>query len=270
MCSRRPPSHRPEPCAPFRPARPPVLSSEANPATGPGSEPAIVLFRAREVLLRGFRAFTAAAAATASATPAFCSSTSRSIRTASSPAPSFSSASIERRIERSASSNWSSTVTTSADALNLPSRNSPSRFSPACASFSSRVYPRKPVVPLMVWTERKISAISAASSGRFSRSVRQRSIRSSPSWLSITNSRVSSSIAVFSSHACLRIGDIGGGSVRVFIGGSWGNLKILLARSAFPPHPIAPASLLPWRDVHGNRSCISLKVHSAWEEDCND
>ncbi len=54
---------------------------------------------------------------------------------------------------------------------------------------------QNPVVPLIVCTERKISASSSVSSGRSSRSVRQRSMRSNPSWLSIRNSLVNSSIA---------------------------------------------------------------------------
>ena len=130
------------------------------------------------------------------ATLACCSLSSWTISFLSSPSPSLPTASIVFKIERSPSSSCSSAVMTGAVASILPSRNSPSRFSPEWASFSSRLKPRNPVVPLMVCTERNISASSAVSPGLSSRSVRHRSMRSSPSWLSIKNSRVNSSILV--------------------------------------------------------------------------
>ena len=127
-----------------------------------------------------------------------CSVASVPISSASCPEPasppSSPSASIDRKIPRSRSRSASRPVIISALAFSFPSRSNPSRFSPACASFSSRPNPRKPVVPLMVCTARKISPSSPASSGLPSSSVRQCSIRSSPSWLSIRNSRIRSSI----------------------------------------------------------------------------
>ncbi|PIT05781.1 hypothetical protein TSA1_37415 [Bradyrhizobium nitroreducens] len=47
------------------------------------------------------------------------------------------------------------TVTASAF-TGMPSRNLPIKVSPACASASSLGSPRKPQVPLMVWTRRKM------------------------------------------------------------------------------------------------------------------
>ena len=123
-----------------------------------------------------------------------CSSSRRAIRAASSLSPSASSASMVLRIERRPSSSCKSPVMIDRSAVSLPSRSRPSRFSPEWASFSSRLKPRNPVVPLIVCTERKISPIKPASCGRSSRSVRQRSMRSNPSWLSIRNSLVNSSI----------------------------------------------------------------------------
>ena len=89
--------------------------------------------------------------------PEPATSSRRAISAVSSPSPSLASASIVFRIARRPSSSCSSAVITGASAASLPSRNRPSRFSPEWASFSRRLKPRKPVVPLMVCTERKIS-----------------------------------------------------------------------------------------------------------------
>ena len=45
---------------------------------------------------------------------------------------------------------------TASPVTGMPSRNLPISVSAACASASSRGSPRKPQVPLMVWTRRKI------------------------------------------------------------------------------------------------------------------
>ena len=155
-------------------------------ASAGGGEPAIE---------RAFGLTCAAACGWISPGLAACKFSRQPIRGPSSPLPSVASVSIVFRIERRPSSSCSRPVIIGRLAASLPSRNRPSRFSPACASFSRRLKPRNPVVPLMVCTERNISASKAALSGFSSRSVRHRSMRSRPSWLSIRNSLVSSSIA---------------------------------------------------------------------------
>ncbi len=75
---------------------------------------------------------------------------------------------LENRTQRRRA-DCSSPVMMGRSAASLPSRSRPSRFSPAWASFSSRLKPRNPVVPLIVCTERKISPSRAASPGRSSR-----------------------------------------------------------------------------------------------------
>ena len=92
-----------------------------------------------------------------------CSLSSRAINAASSPSPSPSqpAASIVFSRFAQAVQQVQQHRDHGAPAVNLPSRSRPSRFSPAWASFSRRLKPRNPVVPLMVCTERKISARSS-------------------------------------------------------------------------------------------------------------
>ena len=142
-------------------------------------------------------ATTAASTGSATATAASprCNSSRRAIMALSSCglSPSAPVVSMERRTPRRTSMSASRPLMMPGLAASLPSRSRPRRFSPACESASRRLKPRKPVVPLMVCTERKISASSSVSPGRVSRSVRHRSMRSRPSWLSSRNSRVRSS-----------------------------------------------------------------------------
>ena len=76
----------------------------------------------------------------------------------------------------------------------LPSRNRPISVSAACASASRRGSPRKPQVPLMVWTRRKMLSRILALFGSCSNLTSWTSTRSRLSLVSVRNSRRRSSM----------------------------------------------------------------------------
>ncbi|MEY9654306.1 hypothetical protein ABH980_001313 [Bradyrhizobium ottawaense] len=86
------------------------------------------------------------------------------------------------------------TVTASAF-TGMPSRNLPINVSPACASASSRGNPRKPQVPLMVWTRRKMLSRILALFGSCSNFTNWLSTVSRLSLVSVKNSRNRSSMS---------------------------------------------------------------------------
>ena len=115
----------------------------------------------------GGAATTGTGAATGSASawwPPSAISCSFSIRSSSVPSGSVSVASRPARISLMRSMEDRISVTASA-LTGMPSRNLPIRVSPAWASASSRGRPRKPQVPLMVWTRRKMLSKIFASLG---------------------------------------------------------------------------------------------------------
>jgi hypothetical protein len=125
----------------------------------------------------GGAATTGIGAATASASawwPPSAISCSFSIRSSSVPSGSVSVASRPAKISLMRSMLDRISVTASA-LTGMPSRNLPISVSPAWASASSRGSPRKPHVPLMVWTRRKMlskifASLGSCSNSRWSRS----------------------------------------------------------------------------------------------------
>ncbi|MGY3363704.1 hypothetical protein ACVWZL_000829 [Bradyrhizobium sp. GM2.4] len=89
------------------------------------------------------------------AMPCSTIASSLSMRSRSVPSGSASVASSPARISLMRSIEDRITVT-ACPVTGMPSRNLPISVSPACASASSRGNPRKPHVPLMVWTSRKM------------------------------------------------------------------------------------------------------------------
>ncbi len=116
------------------------------------------------------------------------------INGASSPAGSASVAASPAMISLIRSIAASTALTSSGVTTSSPSRTRPSTFSPACATRSSRGRPRKPQVPLMVWTSRKISERVGASSGARSSRTRATSSSARLSLVSVRKSASSSSI----------------------------------------------------------------------------
>ena len=115
----------------------------------------------------GGAATTGTGAATGSASawlPPSAIACSFSIRSSSVPSGSVSVASRPARISLMRSIEDRISVTASA-LTGMPSRNLPISVSPAWASASSRGKPRKPQVPLMVWTRRKMLSRIFASLG---------------------------------------------------------------------------------------------------------
>ncbi|MGY4300239.1 hypothetical protein ACVWXN_008334 [Bradyrhizobium sp. i1.4.4] len=98
---------------------------------------------------------SATAPAAIAAMPCSTIASSLSMRSRSLPSGSASVASRPARISLMRSIEDRITVTAPA-VTGMPSRNLLIRVSPACASASSRGSPRKPHVPLMVWTRRKM------------------------------------------------------------------------------------------------------------------
>src|SRR4051812_28555324 len=74
-----------------------------------------------------------------------------------------------------------------------PSRSRGSMFSPTCATSSSRLKARKPLVPLIVWIVRKMLESRSRERGSCSRATRSWSSWSRFSWLSTRNSSTMSS-----------------------------------------------------------------------------
>ncbi|MGY3294120.1 hypothetical protein ACVWWP_007187 [Bradyrhizobium sp. LM3.6] len=97
----------------------------------------------------------AATPADIAAMPCSTIASSLSIRSRSVPSGSVSVASSPARISLMRSIEDRITVT-ACPVTGMPSRNLPISVSPACASASRRGNPRKPQVPLMVWTRRKM------------------------------------------------------------------------------------------------------------------
>ena len=122
---------------------------------------------------------------------------SRAISSSSSPCGSDWWAARWSRIERTRSTAAKIAPSTSGVGSNVPSRRRPSTFSAACATRSRRVRARKPQVPLIVWTMRKMLAMRSRSSGSRSRLTSSASRVAIPSQHSVRNSDRSSSIAPY-------------------------------------------------------------------------
>src|SRR6185295_1657385 len=86
------------------------------------------------------------------------------------------------------------TSVTAAPVTGRPSRKLPIKASAACVSASSRGSPRKPQVPLMVWTRRKILPRILALFGSCSKRTSSTSTTSRLSLVSVRNSRSKSSM----------------------------------------------------------------------------
>ncbi len=112
----------------------------------------------------------------------------------SSPTGSAPVAASPARISLMRSSAPSTALITVGVAANSRSRTRPSTFSAACATCSSRGRPRKPHVPLMVCTNRKISPSIASSPGARSSFTSARSASARLSFVSVRNSASRSSI----------------------------------------------------------------------------
>ena len=115
------------------------------------------------------------------------------MRSSSAPAGSRCSCSSASRISLMRSMVARISVTASLVA-GTPSRKRPISASAACASASSRGRPRKPQVPLMVWTRRKTLLMMVALPGSCSKRTSSTSTTSRLSFVSVTNSRSRSSI----------------------------------------------------------------------------
>ena len=123
---------------------------------------------------------------------------SASISSPSSPATSLPVAARPPRIALIRSSAARTRVTVSGVAVSTPSRTFPSTFSAACATCSNRGRPRKPQVPLIVCTSRKISDSVSWSSGVRSSFTRATSRSAMLSLVSVRKSAIRSSMAALS------------------------------------------------------------------------
>ena len=83
---------------------------------------------------------------------------------------------------------------TASPVTGMPSRKLPISASAACVSASSRGSPRKPQVPLMVWTSRKMLSRILALFGSCSKRTNSTSTTSRLSLVSVRNSRSNSSM----------------------------------------------------------------------------
>ena len=119
---------------------------------------------------------------------------SAAIRSRSSPACSawLRSSSLSSTLMRSMVARMS---VTASRVTGMPSRNLPISASAACVSASSRGRLRKPQVPLMVWTRRKMLPRIFALFGSCSKRTSSTSTTSMLSFVSVRNSRSSSSMA---------------------------------------------------------------------------
>ena len=120
---------------------------------------------------------------------------SRCARSRKSWSPSLPVVSIVRKIARTASTiEYSEPVTRSSN-VSLPSRSRPSRCSPECVRAPSFANPKNPLLPLIVWTVRKMLASRSSSPGACSRAIRSRSSWSRFSVDSTRNSWTNSSLS---------------------------------------------------------------------------
>ena len=117
------------------------------------------------------------------------------IRGPSSPACSVPVAARSATMSLIRSSASSTRLTRTGVGRRLPSRIRLSTFSPACATFSSRGRPRKPQVPLIVCTRRKMPDRVSPSSGVVSSRTSATSSSAMFSFVSVRNSASRSSIA---------------------------------------------------------------------------
>ena len=111
--------------------------------------------------------------------------------------PSAPVASIDRRIDRTASTIEYSDPVTRSSRESLPSRSLPSRCSPLCVRAPSFENPKNPLFPLIVWTVRKMLASRSSSPGTCSKAMRSRSSWSRFSVDSTRNSWTNSSLSLF-------------------------------------------------------------------------
>ena len=133
------------------------------------------------------------AAAAAGTVPSIAMRSSSPIRSLSSPSgsASFCSSPPSTSFSRSMVDRMS---VTASPVTGMPSRNLPISVSAACASASRRGSPRKPQVPLMVWTRRKMLSRILALFGSCSNRTSSTSTVSRLSFVSVRNSRSRSSI----------------------------------------------------------------------------
>src|SRR5262249_30496920 len=136
----------------------------------------------------------------------------------------------------------------------MPSRNLPMRVSAACASASRRGRPRKPHVPLIVWTRRKMLSRIFALLGSCSKRTSSTSTTSRLSFVSVRNSRSKSSIDWTSTCSYAQTGKTP--ARRIFAAQSVGKpFKIGCLRGGKRADPLAAgaglqrvqfAGILPW------------------------